>query len=111
MDLTSLDPEVPPVSSMDGFDLVTEGAITLARTVRILEEAEAPDRLRPNAATQLAGILLDSDIIHIIAGTRINEAMQDPNLPEELDIRRNILRGLKKVMTEKYLKEVEVSFL
>lgn len=111
MDLTCLDPDVPPVSRMEGFDLVTEGAITLARTVRLLEEEESPDLLRPNAATRLAGILLDSDIIHIVAGTKINEALQDPSLPEDLDIRRNILRGLKKVLTEKFLKEVRIRFL
>ena len=111
MDLRNLDPEVPPVSRMEGFDLVTEGAITLARTVRLLEEEEAPDLLKPNAATQLAGLLLDSDIIHILAGTKINEALQDPSLPEDLDIRRNILRGLKKVLTEKFLKEVRIRFI
>jgi hypothetical protein len=111
MDLSDLDPDVPPVSRMEGFDLVTEGAITLARTVRLLEEETAPDLLKPNAATQLAGILLDSDIIHIVAGTKINEALQDPSLPEDLDIRRNILRGLKKVLTEKFLKEVRIRFI
>jgi hypothetical protein len=111
MDLTSLDPDVPPVSSMEGFELVTEGALTLARTVRLLEQEEAPDLLKPNAATQLAGILLDSDIIHIVAGTKINEALQDPNLPEDLDIRRNLLRGLKHVLTEKFLKDVRISFI
>ncbi|BDU71207.1 PP2C family protein-serine/threonine phosphatase [Mesoterricola silvestris] len=111
MDLRNLDPDVPPISRMEGFDLVTEGAITLARMVRLLEEEDAPDLLKPNAATQLAGILLDSDIIHIVAGTKINEALQDPSLPEDLDIRRNILRGLKKVLTEKYLKEVRIRFI
>jgi serine/threonine protein phosphatase PrpC len=111
MDLRELDPEVPPVSRMDGFDLVTEGAITLARTVRLLEEEESPDLLRPNAATRLAGLLLDSDIIHVVAGTKINEALQDPSLPQDLDIRRNILRGLKQVLTGKFLKEVRISFI
>ena len=111
MDRTSLDPDVPPGSSMAGFDLVTEGAITLARTVRLLEAEDAPDLLEPNAATQLAGILLDSDIIHILAGTKINEALQDPSLPEDLDIRRNILRGLKQVLTTKFLKDVRITFI
>jgi hypothetical protein len=111
MDLSNLDPLVPPVSRMEGFDLVTEGAITLARTVRLLEEEDSPDLLRPNAATQLAGILLDSDIIHIVAGTKINEALQDPSLPEDLDIRRNLLRGLRKVLQEKFLKEVRIRFI
>ncbi|HLO68012.1 MAG TPA: SpoIIE family protein phosphatase [Holophaga sp.] len=111
MDLDNLDPEVPPVSRMEGFDLVTEGAITLARTVRLLEEEEAPDLLRPNAATRLAGLLLESDVIHILAGTKINEALQDPSLPEDLDIRRNILRGLRKVLQEKFLKDVRITFV
>ncbi len=111
MDLGALDPEVPPVSSMEGFDLVTEGAITLARTVRLLEREDSPDLLKPNAATQLAGLLLDSDIIHIVAGTKINEALQDPSLPEDLDIRRNILHGLKQVLTGKFLKEVRIRFV
>jgi hypothetical protein len=46
-----------------------------------------------------------------MAGTKINEALQDPSLPEDLDIRRNILRGLKKVLTEKFLKEVRITFI
>jgi hypothetical protein len=111
MDLTDLNATVPPVSSMDGFELVTEGAITLAAVARLLEEEQNPDLLRPNAATCLAGVLLDSDIIHILAGTKINEALQDPTLPEDLDIRRNILRRLQRVLSEKFLKDVRLRFL
>jgi hypothetical protein len=111
MDLGDLNDQVPPVSSMEGFELVTEGAITLATVARLLEADENPDLLRPNAATRLAGLLLDSDIIHILAGTKINEALQDPGLPEDLDIRRNILRRLQKVLVERYLKEVRLRFI
>jgi hypothetical protein len=111
MDLATLDPEVPPISHMAGFDLVTEGAITLAVTARILDEYGNPDSLKPNAATKLANVLLDSDIIHIIAGTKINESLQDPNLPQDLDIRRNILRRLQRVLKEKHLKEVQIELI
>lgn len=109
--LDELDPEVPPEASMAGFDLVTEGAITLAVTTRLLEREEGLDQLRPNAATRLAGLLLDSDLIHIVAGTKINEALQDPSLPQELDIRRNLVRRLQRVLSEKHLKDVRVRFL
>ena len=111
MDLRELDPDVPPVSTMEGFDLVTEGAITLAAVARMLDEQDEPELARPNAATRLAGVLLDGDIIHIVAGTRINEALQVPSIPQDLDIRRNILRRLHRVLTEKFLKEVKIRFI
>ena len=111
MDLSDLDPNIPPVSHMDGFELVTEGAITLAALARMLEQEENPDLLRPNAVTRLAGVLLDSDIIHFMVGTKINEALQDPSLPESLDIRRNIIRHLQRTLSERFLKEVHVSFV
>lgn len=110
INLRNLDPDVPPICSMEGFDLVTEGAITLANLASLLEEDDL-DQRRPNAATQLAALLLESDVIHILAGTRINEALQDPNLPADLDIRRNILRRLQRVLTKKYLKDVELKFI
>jgi len=111
MDLSDLDPHIPPVSHMDGFELVTEGAITLAALSRMLEQEENPDLLRPNAVTRLAGVLLDSDIIHFMVGTKINEALQDPSLPESLDIRRNIIRHLQRTLSERFLKEVHVTFV
>jgi len=111
MDLRELDPDVPPVSTLEGFDLVTEGAITLAAVARMLDEQNAPELERPNAATRLAGVLLDGDIIHTVAGTKINEALQDPNLPQDLDIRRNLLRRLHRALTEKFLKDVKVRFI
>jgi hypothetical protein len=38
-------------------------------------------------------------------GTRVNEAHRDPNLPVELDIRRNIIKKIVTLLEEKYLKE------
>ncbi len=111
MELGELDPHVPPVSTMEGFDLVTEGALTLAALVHLLEEEDHPELMKPNAATRLAGVLLEGDIIHIVAGTKINEALQDPNLPADLDIRRNILRRLQQVLSERYLKDVRLRFI
>lgn len=111
MNLRELDPDVPPMCTLEGFDLVTEGAITLATLARMLEEGTNLDLARPNAATCLASIVLDSDIIHVVAGTKINEALQDPNLPVELDIRRNILRRLQRVLTTKYFKDVRIQFV
>ena len=107
LDLSNLWSDVPPKSRMEGADLVTEGTLTLSRAVEILKSGKDPDTLRDDAATELVRIFLDSDIINFIVGTKINEAHQDPTLPETLDIRRNLLKSLVQVLNEKYLIEAE----
>jgi hypothetical protein len=100
-----VDPEVPPVSKMQGTDLITEGTLTLSRVADLLEKMNNGDGLPCNAATQLASELLDSDLIEFVVGTRINEAHQDPNIPIELETRRNLVARIQRVLEEKYLKE------
>jgi hypothetical protein len=109
--LEHLDPHVPPVSQIEGFDLVSEGTITLSRAASLLERGEELDCGKANAASRLVDILRDSDIIRFAVGTRINDAHQDPNLPQELDIRRNIVKRIRSILTEKYLKRVHVEYV
>lgn len=111
VDLNSIGGNVPPVSTMDGVDLVTEGILTLTRSVDILENGQNPDELHDDAATRLVRILLNSDIIQFVAGTRINDAHQDPNLPVELDIRKNLLRKFVDLLNKKYLKQAQLEFI
>lgn len=111
MDLDRLDPDIPPSSKMRGIELITEGTLTLGKVAEILERGPKTEALRTNAATQLVSILLDSDVIHFVVGTRINEAHQDPNLPVELDIRRNITKKIITLLEEKYLKETDRRFI
>lgn len=111
MDLTNLDPEIPPTSVMEGVDLITEGTLTLARTADALESGGTQSPARPNAVDQLARMMLDSDIIEFLVGTRINEAHQDPNVPVELDLRRNIVRRIVSTLETRYLKQVSVRLL
>jgi hypothetical protein len=111
MNLDHLDPEIPPPSDMEGVDLITEGTLTLSKASEILEKGQKPELMRSNAATRLASILLDSDVIFFVVGTRVNEAHQDPNLPVELDIRRNIIKKISSLLEEKYLKETHKRFI
>jgi len=110
--LRDIDPAVPPSSIMEGADLVTEGIITLGRVAELLESSavQAPGT-RVNAATKLVDLLLDSDKIEFMVGTRINEAHQDPNMPVELEIRRNIVKRVARILEEKYLKETNIRFI
>jgi len=55
--------------------------------------------------------VMDSDIIELLTGTRINQAHQDPALPMELEIRRNVVKRIARILEEKYMKEVKVSYI
>ena len=103
--------KVPPAARMEGFDLVTEGTLTLGEVLRLLEEDFAPEDMRSNPAVRLATMLLDSDIVKFAVGTRINEAHQDPNIPVELDLRRNIVKRIANLLESKHMKRVLIQYL
>jgi len=106
-----LDPKVPPSARMEGFALVTEGTLTLGEVLRLLEIGFVPEEMKSNAAVRLATMLLDSDIVKFAVGTRINEAHQDPNIPIELDLRRNIVKRIAQLLESKYMKRVLIQYL
>ena len=105
MSLDQFSADVPPVSRMQGVDLITEGTLTLGRVAELLEKGPAAESGPPTAANLLAAELLDSDQIQFVVGTRINEAHQDPNTPIELEMRRNLVTRIMRTLEEKYLKE------
>ena len=109
IDKTSFDDKIPMASKMDGVDLVTEGILTLTEVYRMLKEGI--DKQKNNAAVRLANLLLDSDKIDFVVGTKINIAHQDPNLPMELEIRRNIVKKIFRILQDKYFKEISVRYV
>jgi hypothetical protein len=111
VDLTKTGTGMPPPARMEGIDLITEGALTLAHVAQILATDITVDRLPANPAGDIVRLMLGSDLIHFIVGTRINEAHQDPNTPQELDLRRNIVRRIVSLLEEKYLNATSVRFL
>jgi hypothetical protein len=56
-------------------------------------------------------MLIESDEIHFIIGTRINIAHQDPSLPVELEIRRTVVKRIARLLEDKFLKEVALTFI
>jgi hypothetical protein len=111
MSLEGLDPEIPPASEMEGVDLVTEGTVTLAKAAELLERGPEKNTGRKNPARELVDLMLESDIVQFVVGTRINEAHQDPNVPVELDLRRNIIRRIVSLLETRHLKKTQVRFL
>ena len=106
----SRDTRIPPTARMEGFELVTEGALTLSEVLRLLEEG-IPEQAHPNAAVRLAAMLLDSDIVRFAVGTSVNEAHQDPEIPVEIDLRRNIVKRIAQLLEKKYMKRAHIQYL
>ncbi len=109
--MKSSDVELPPASYVEGINLVTEGILTLGKVSRILENYHRDTRLGNGPADQIVRMLLESDKIHVLNGTRINVAHQDPNLPVELEIRRSVIKRIVNLLDEKFLKEVDVEYI
>ena len=90
---------------------ITEGTITLARVAEMLERGATSEAWPDNPARDLMQLMLQSDIVQFLVGTRINEAHQDPNVPVELDLRRNIVRKIARLLEVQYLKESPMQFI
>ncbi len=106
-----LDNDLPPVSYIDGINLVTEGILTLGKVTELLRNYDANYVPGHGPADQILELFLKSDEIHIIIGTRINIAHQDPTLPVELEIRRTVVKRIARLLEEKFLKEVSMEFI
>jgi hypothetical protein len=111
VELTITDSELPPISHIEGIDLVTEGILTLGKVYRLLKNYKQNSLLRHGPADQLVRVLLESDKIFIVNGTKINVAHQDPSLPVELEIRRTVVKNIVTLLEEKFLKEVDLSYI
>lgn len=105
------DPDLPPVSKMEGIDLVTEGILTLTKVTRILKDYNSSYPLGKGPADKIVGLFRESDEIHFIIGTRINIAHQDPSLPVDLEIRRTVVKRMAKILEDKFLKTVSIEYI
>lgn len=108
--LDQTDYGLPPSSKMEGADFVSEGILTLCRVSDYLEHKKVTLQLKDPAA-HLTEILKDSDKIKFLVGTRINNAHQDPNMPIELEIRRNIVKKICRFLELNYLKETTIEYI
>ncbi len=105
------DPELPPISKMDGINLITEGILTLSKVNRMLEEYSKKTSLGRGPADLIVKYFLESDEIRFVIGTRINTAHQDPNLPMELEIRRTVIKHIARLLENKFLKQVTLEYI
>ena len=111
-------PDVPPMSTIEGLDLVTEGVLTMGRTLKLLKQYENDefdveffDELDANnGASKLAKMLIEECTeLNLFVGTAINEAHQESDLTFDLSLRMNLVEQLKTVV-EKMGKTVRVKY-
>lgn len=102
-----LDPLIPPMSKIEGIDLVTEGIITLNHVIKILNlycQEDVPmeifDELaKKNGASQIANIIIDKcNTVNLFVGKAVNNNYTHKNLPFEITARQNIIHGLEAVL-------------
>jgi hypothetical protein len=109
--LQQSDPTIPPVSVLEGFDLVTEGILTIGKIEEILENYSSETRLKNTPADEIVKRLLENDIIYLLVGTRINWAHQDPDQPVEIEIRKTVIKRIVKLLEDKFFKKVFVEYV
>lgn len=111
-------PDVPPMATIEGLDLVTEGVLTLGKTLKLLKryendefDVEFFDELDANnGASKLAKLIIEECTeLNLFVGTAMNEAHQNSDLTFDLSMRMNLVEQLKSV-SEKMGKKVEVKY-
>ena len=101
--------KLPPAGRLPGVAMVTEGILTLTRVCQALENSEALDTL-PATARKIIERMMQHDKIEFVVGTKVNEAHQDPNLPQDLELRRGIVRRISEALNKKFRKDTSVTF-
>jgi len=103
--------KLPPSAKMAGFEMVTEGILTLGKVEEILENYDSDTRLGDSPPEEVVKLLLQHDSIDIIVGTRINWAHQDPEQPLELELRKFVVKRIVKILVHKFFKTVKVEYV
>ena len=100
---------LPPVGRMAGVGLATEGILTLGRVLSALEEHRRIED-EPLAARMILERMMSHDRIEFVIGTKVNECHQDPNIPQDLELRRSVIRRMAKVLETDCRKIVTLNF-
>ena len=107
---------VPPISFIDGVDLVTEGVLTMNKVVEYAQDYISENKLfehwnfKKDGASLICRLLFEEATdINIFVGTAINPAHQNPNHPVSFNIKLKIVDDLVSCLT-KMGKRVKVNY-
>ncbi len=98
------DPTVPPMATIEGMDLVTEGVLTIGKSLGLLkryendefDEAFFDELDADNGAAKLAKLIIEECTqLNLFVGKAMNVAHKNSNLPFDLSVRMNLVEQLK----------------
>ena len=111
-------PSVPPTATMSGIDLVTEGVLTIGKSLEIIkqftqcrpEDWDTFTLKKKDGATRLAKMMLeDCTELHFLVGRALNPAHQNPGMPVSLGLKLNLIKELCTAM-ESTGKQITVEY-
>jgi len=110
------DGDIPPIASLEGVDLVTEGVITVNRVVEYAKDYIGENKRyeewseRKNGAALISQLLFnEATDINFYVGKAINPAHQNPDLPINFNIKMNLVQELSDAL-RKMGKRIKVSY-
>jgi hypothetical protein len=115
-ELSYVDPDIPPASSLEGVDLVTEGVVTINRVLQYVNNYQKDNdcylewSIRGDAASLITKLLLEEATdINFFVGKAINSAHQNPNLHIHFSIKMRLIEELSESL-RRVGKRVNVSY-
>ena len=107
--IDSRNPDVPPMAEIEGIDLVTEGVLTLGKSLKLLkkyvrdefDEEFFAELDADNGASRLAKLLIEECTeLHLFVGTAVNDAHKESELNFDLSMRQNLVDQLIRTVKE-----------
>lgn len=101
VDIDSMAEDIPPIAYMEGFDLVTEGVLTLGKTLDKIKmynnnsyDNYIDDRNYDGCSMLTKLLMEESTHINFYVGKAVNPAHQNPNFPAGFNIKLKIIYDL-----------------
>lgn len=116
--INETDPDIPPTAEIEGLDLVTEGVLTLGKTLQLLKryagddiDADFFDELDAlSGASKLAKMIIEECTeLNLFVGTKMNRAHRQSDITFDLSLRMNLIEQIKNV-SEQIGKKVNIKY-
>ena len=108
--------DVPPIATIEGVDLVTEGVITMNKVIQYAKDYLGDNALyedwnfKKDGASLISRLLFEEATdINFYVGRAVNPAHQNPDLPINFNIKMNLVEELSGCL-KKMGKRIKVSY-